>query len=120
LLTKAEHLKKATDNENLVIRQDLSDGVCVDWSATFLFYSAVHYVGAYVAGRGITHRMHKTRNSAIGRDHILRTVYNDYRELQNFSRDARYERPSGSFSAADIGYLQGCLGNVKTAILPML
>jgi len=120
LLTKAEHLKKAIENETLVSKQDLTDGVCVDWSITFLFYSAVHYVGAYFALRGLFHRMHKTRDSAIGRDRLLRGIYNDYRELKNYSREARYERPSGSFKAADITYLQGCLGNIKTTVQPML
>jgi hypothetical protein len=104
LLTKAEHLRKATDNEALVSQQDLTHGICVDWSVTFLFYSAVHYVGAYFAVRGLAHRMHKTRNSAIGRDRVLREVYNDYRELQDFSRDARYERPTGLMLATSLTF----------------
>jgi len=120
LLTKAQHLTKATDNETLVTQQDLSIGICADWSVTFLFYSAVHYVEAYFSTRGIRHKMHKTRNSAIARDQLLRGVYDAYRELQELSRDSRYERPTGSFTALDVEYLQGCLETIKQAVLPMM
>jgi hypothetical protein len=120
VLTKAEHLAKAQDNEGFAGRHDWADAICVDWTITYLFYSAVHYVEAYFTRRGLGYHMHTARNSAIGRDVALRPIYDDYRELQNFSRDARYERPTGSFRTADIVYLKECLERIKGVVMPLV
>ena len=94
--------------------------IAVDWAISMLFYSAVHYVGAYFAKHGLTYRMHQTRDNAVARDPNLSNVYGEYRELEHFSRQARYERPSGHFRHGDIEYLLGCLDKVKGVILPLL
>ena len=57
--------------------------IAVDWAISMLFYSAVHYVGAYFAKHGLTYRMHQTRDNAVARDPNLSNVYGEYRELEH-------------------------------------
>ncbi|HUG82488.1 MAG TPA: hypothetical protein VML01_12545 [Bryobacterales bacterium] len=85
-----------------------------------MFYAAVHYVQAYFVKNGYTYQTHTTRDSAIGRDQQISSIYNDYRELQHFSRQARYERPIGAFNAGDVSYLKSCLDSIKGVIRPLL
>ena len=119
-MTSPEHLAKAQQNELFASKLGLSSGVHIDWTITILFYAAVHYVQAYFAARGKTFHMHRTRDSAVGRDPNISGTYQDYRELEHFSRQARYELPSGQLREQDVSYMKTCLNNVKTAILPLL
>ena len=42
------------------------------------------------------------------------------RELEHFSRQARYELTRSQLTQQDVLYLKTCLNSVKTAILPLL
>jgi len=70
---------------------DLSRSVCVDWAITMLFYSAVHYLQAYLAGKGFRVITHRQRDDEIERNGSLSPIFNDYRRLKDLSEDARYE-----------------------------
>jgi hypothetical protein len=71
----------------------------LDWAVTCLFYSVIHYVNACLTkdGKVIPRRHVGTDARAGGRTNIvqqdpsLQRIYNDYRHLDDESRDARYE-----------------------------
>lgn len=119
-MTSPEHLAKAQQNELFASDLGLSSGVRIDWTITILFYAAVHYVQAYLVAQGKTYHMHKTRDSAVGRDPKTAPIYPDYRELQHFSRQARYELSSGQLTEQDVSDMKICLNKVKMTITPLL
>lgn len=95
-----EYLEQAA--HNLAFAQYIRDnkgGECLDWSATCLFYSAVHYVNAYLVKRKIPiPRRHTNpdpkklgRTNIVQSDPELSVIYPEYRHLDDESRDARYE-----------------------------
>jgi hypothetical protein len=97
--TLEEYLAQAAHNAELArfLRKEKPE--YLDWAATCLFYSAVHYVNAYLTkcGQNIPRRHVGTDQGAVGRtnivqqDRTLREIYPDYRDLDDDSRDARYE-----------------------------
>jgi hypothetical protein len=94
MATKQEHVAKADNNAAFALGLDLKSQVNVDWALTALFYSGLHYVEAYFAKIGAlphTHETHGKRTKLIVFDSKLKTVSNEYFELQNFSRQARYD-----------------------------
>jgi len=93
--TKQQHLKKAQNNERFFNHFDLDKTPFLDWVVTGIFYSALHYIRAIAS-------MHNFENIAsygeidnlFNRLSILKlnpTIYDDYRQLKDDSRDARYE-----------------------------
>jgi hypothetical protein len=94
-----EYLEQAAHNSGLAqhIRDKLPE--FMDWSATCLFYSAVHYVNAYFAKFSIPiSRRHRGveakkpgRTNIVQTDTKLSAIYPHYRHLDDESRDARYE-----------------------------
>jgi hypothetical protein len=94
-----EYLEQAAHNSGFAqrIRDDLPE--YMDWSAACLFYSAVHYVNAYLAKQGIpiprrhrgTEARKPGRTNIVQSDPGLSRIYRYYRHLDDESRDARYE-----------------------------
>ena len=99
---------------------NMAEPICRDWSITFLFYSAVHLVGAYFASKGTHFHLHKHRDSAIGKESAIAAIYFDYRDLKNFSELARYERQVGYFTEVDVHDQQDTLNRIKVALGPLL
>jgi hypothetical protein len=85
-----DHLAKAEHNERFAQHFDLATTPYRDWVVTSLFYSAVHYVEAYLATRGQHSTDHRVRDSQIYRDANLTQIYNEYNDLKNDSINARY------------------------------
>jgi hypothetical protein len=117
--TKNEHKAKAIHNERFVA--SLADPYW-DWAITGTFYTAVHYVMAYLATKNVHPVLHQVRNSQIHRDPVLNPIYVDYRELQDSSEDARYmERvPVTAFKKSDLERLMERLERIKGIIMPRL
>ena len=87
---KEQHNKKASENENFAVT--LSDSTAgIEWAIVAYFYAALHYVAAYFSLSGRFHASHGTRLRDISKDPVLVTIYDEYQELYNLSRDARYE-----------------------------
>jgi hypothetical protein len=92
--TRDEHLKQAKDNENLAeLLLQQSDETSNTWAATLIFYSAVHYGRAFLAGQGS-----KRISSHIGFESSFRQVwagppelFRHYRRLRISSETARYD-----------------------------
>ena len=114
-LSKNEHLTKPQQNEEFVKSIDVSQRVGLEWAVTVKFYAALHYVQAYFASRsGRTPATHNSRATAIQRDPLISGAYDDYRELEDISREARYDysdlRPNHMKFADD------CLAAVKSVV----
>jgi uncharacterized protein (UPF0332 family) len=86
-----QHLLRAEGNESLARSQNLNDSLEVDWAITMLFYSALHYIDGFLAGKNFHPRDHDARDSEVGNNGTLSPIYNDYRKLKDASRSARYD-----------------------------
>jgi hypothetical protein len=87
----SRHLQWAKNNEELAESFNLEDSFEVDWAIIVLFYSAVHYVDAYLSSRTKRQPDHASREQEIQSDILLSSMWREYRELKRMSRDARYE-----------------------------
>ncbi len=87
--SRNEHITRADQNEQFARSLDLTDGFKVDWAITLLFYSALHYVEAYLSIKGHS-RDHATRDTEIQTNGSLQEIWPDYRRLKDTSEEARY------------------------------
>lgn len=83
LVDRAEH------NERFITALDIQTTECLDWVVTVAFYVAVRYVDAYFWP--IRFASHAERRRGIRTDSRTRPIWTSYRELENSSRDSRYE-----------------------------
>lgn len=90
----------------------------MDWAITVLFYSAVHYVDAYLSSRTKRQPDHVGREQEIQRDVFLSSMWREYRELERMSRDARYEL--APFTESHFRKARLLLKRIKDEILPRL
>jgi hypothetical protein len=118
LLTKAEHLEKAKHNEAFISSLDITSATGAEWAVTAAFYAALHYVQAYFVSVGCGYITHSNRSSALSRDPRLNGVYDEYRELENASRDARYDYMQ--FNATHVAEALESLRVVKKAVLALI
>ena len=116
--TMPEHCAKAENNEFLA---DQLDNPFWDWAVTAVFYTAVHYVEAYFASRVPARHLpnHTIRDNYIHHDRTLNVIHDDYRQLYDESRSARYDAGM-TFTQADVGIAKGCLERIKKVVLPLL
>jgi hypothetical protein len=75
-----------------------------DWAVTTMFYSALHLVDAILAIDGIHPRSHMRRDGYFPRYARLRPIWIEYHDLEERSKDARYN--CILFSPADTQYLR--------------
>lgn len=114
MFSKDEHLRKAKANEQFAASLEMTDTVCAGWALTVLFYVAVHYVQAYFSKLGLSYTTHTNRAAAIHKDPRICGAYDDYRELENMSREAGYE--CSDFDCGHVRYAEECLARVKQEI----
>ena len=92
--SKSEHLAKAEHNEIFAstLNQDSRYVNYRDWVVTGYFYSAIHYVEAYLASKmpAVHSTDHRARDAEVGSDQVLLSIYDEYRELKDDSTNARY------------------------------
>ena len=115
---KKEHLVKARHNEDFVDSLDIATTKFLDWAVTALFYSGVHYIEAYFSLRNIHSPDHRSRDSDVRRDPVLRTLYRDFSELKNYSMNARYFMLP--FVVSDVQKLKKNLAAIRARIEPLL
>jgi hypothetical protein len=117
--SRDDHKAKAEHDKQFVDSLELSTTPYLDWAITALFYAALHFVEAYFATMKRHSPDHRTRDSAIQRDSRIKSLYNDYNELKNYSINARYYMVS--FAASDVRRnLLPRLENIRSRILPLL
>jgi len=66
----------------------------VDWAIVILFYSALHYIDSFLAGKYKHPKSHELRDTEVESNGTLHPIYNDYRRLKDGSRQARYDIPN--------------------------
>jgi hypothetical protein len=86
-----EHLIRAEENEKLALGLSRKYGFCIDWAITMLFYSSLHWIDAYLAGKNLHPMSHEIRDDEVGKNGSLTDIFADYRRLKDLSRSARYE-----------------------------
>ena len=117
--TKDEHVAKAQGNETFADSIDPTSQPRIDWKLVVLFYTAMHYVEAYMAKAMNMHlRSHTTRDSYISRETNLKKVRIDYAHLKYFGYNARYELDG--FTIKDIQDAKTYLANLKAILLPLV
>jgi len=89
--SSAAHGERARDNEAFAAALDLASAIQRSWAVVALFYSALHWVEAYLATKDMHPGNHMVRSRLAGTDTNLRPIYLHYRELEDMSRHARYE-----------------------------
>lgn len=93
--SKPEHLSKAAHNEQFAekLSKDGQYANYRDWVVTAYFYSAIHYVEAFLASKSppVHSSRHRIRDDEIATDPQLLPIYDDYRELKDHSSNARYD-----------------------------
>jgi hypothetical protein len=112
--TKDEHLGKV--QENIGFLASLNDKVngTLAWSITVLFYSALHYIEAYFVTQGKGFNHHFSRGNAIQQDQRIKSLYKNYRHLEDLSREARYDVTP--FNSGDVRFAKRQFEAVERAI----
>lgn len=87
--SEQEHLNQARHNETFI--QRLLQGTrYMDWAVTGLFYTALHYIEAFLATQGVHSPTHRSRDTVFSRFPQLTLIYDPYRKLKDASLRARY------------------------------
>lgn len=102
--TTAEHWLQGEHNE--AFYQYIDKNAYSDWAATALFYSALHYIDAFLARFEIDPGGHDDRDTEVANRKELRPLAKQYFRLKNRSRNARY-----CCTRFDIQELQRAYGN---------
>ena len=91
----AAHRQRANENYQITTHRLAINDTDVDraWIVTAYFYAALHWVEAYLATQAppLHPRNHTQRKQLIAADPALSQIHPLYRELEDRSRDARYE-----------------------------
>jgi len=85
-----EHVTQAKHNEIFASSFDISSTPYRDWIITGLFYSAVHYIEAALDKFGKHSQIHSQRNTFMQTHLKNNDIFDDHRDLYEFSRNARY------------------------------
>ena len=102
--SRDEHLEQARHNTKF--RATIDKVAFKDWTATVIFYTAIHYIDAVLATKGNIHPSnHPTRDQAVAASTELKPIYTHYAKLKNTSYNARYKPPT-LFTTGQINELE--------------
>jgi hypothetical protein len=87
--SEADYLTGAERNKALAVL--LSEQEDPSWAAVLAFYSALHFINAYLAREGFFPGDHRTRGQYVARLQELKPIHSHYRRLEERSRWVRYE-----------------------------
>lgn len=108
-----EHSDWADRNEKFAKSFYLDDQLEINWSITLLFYSALHYVDAYIVSRGGARHDHRSRAKSMD-DPFFDEIREDYKTLKDLSREARYN--IAPFTKRDFQRADGLLQRIKAHV----
>lgn len=95
MATEAQHFAQAEHNEAFLGTFDLATSPYLDWAVSVIFYAALHYLRALMARHRLTNiSKYGEMDNAFARLLPFRRqpeVYQDYRQLKDDSRAARYD-----------------------------
>ena len=101
---QTSHLSQADKNEKFYLAICSSNALSeqfTDWAVVVLFYSALHYVDAFLDTEEIHPRTHTERNRLVSRKHQISDIYPNYLSLHDRSIDARYNLVCFPLSAVE-------------------
>ena len=91
---------------NFEVYEHLINVPYLDWAATALFYSAMHYADAWLQDSGLgSPTSHSSRAQRLSRSSVPNSVLNAYHTLRDVSEIARYHNWSGQLDAQRISDL---------------
>ena len=116
---KEGHLQKADHNLRFVKTFNMDRTKFLDWAAVAIFYTACHYVDAYLSTKGyFEFKNHGERNEKV--EEHLAPIALHYLTLFKAGHDARY-KPYRIFNARDlIDYEITHLAQIEEYILARL
>jgi hypothetical protein len=112
--SKGEHIAKADNNRKFAADLGAASPTRIGWALTALFYAALHYVEAYNAQFNTHFKKHDQMNRDIERNPVLNPIWEDYRDLSEFSWNARYNYVN--YGKAELEEAQQCLESVRTLV----
>lgn len=115
-----DHLEKAESNQRFLNSFDLYRTGFLDWAIVAIFYTALHYVDAYLASKGHVEIAggHQERNSLVREQ--LSSIESQYMTLYWASRNARYIPDFRPTSGKVIKYKRYFLLEIKSYIMSLL
>ena len=122
----ADHLYIAEQNRNLalVLLGPAAERVRphrADWAGIVAFYSAVHYVNAFLwEVRRSAPTDHRERNEAIRAEAALQPIRDGYRLLRMFAFEAKYAAPFAATEVETRELLEYDLRAVEAGVLRAL
>ncbi len=106
--SKLDHLAQARHNREVLQQLQRSGSTFSDWQITVAFYVALHRVDAHLASYREHPKSHEDRIRIIrGMRQFKGAIYNSYRELEDLSRQARYD--CVQWDQDDVAYALGLL-----------
>ncbi len=92
ILNYREHVEKADYNNKVLHKYFYKyHKKCPGWICVMAFYSALHYVDAYLLRRhGIRRIHHEERNADVSQ--LIREIEEEYLRLYNYGNNARYDK----------------------------
>jgi len=95
MASAAAHLQQARENRALarhLLTLDSEDlrPAALRWAVVVAFYTSVHCMDAYLAGRGFTPSSHRSRAAMMSNAGIPDAEYTAHEQLQQLSLHARY------------------------------
>ena len=113
------HLRQATRNERFA-EYLLANTCYTGWAVVGIFYAALHYVDAFLAGKiGIPEiGEHKDRIPLVKKH--LRVIREEYETLYNFSRQVRYYGTLPSSAKMVREYQEDKLAPIREHVLSQL
>lgn len=123
MATVQAHVEQAQRNEAFLESLAIDSTPYLDWAVTVIFYAALHYLRALFAHHHVANiARYGDVDKAFARLAVVRQeagIYNDYRQLKDDSRDARYNmwRPR---LADVVEFRDGELQRIRSFVLPRL
>ena len=116
---KKEHLSKAEHNNSFLFTFDFNKTKYLDWAVVSIFYTALHYIDAYLAKIGLEEfQNHGTRHRLVEKHIPL--ILKEYRILYRQSLSARYHVNYETTAINVRLYNDKFLFRIKTEILSLL
>lgn len=88
---KEVHIKQYNKNKALANSETFKLGENNDWKVTIMFYAIMHLMDSCYSDVFEKHTTHEKRKKFIGSVKPYKDIIDEYTELENLSRVARYE-----------------------------